>query len=296
MNLRLKFLALSFGMVMLAISLGIAVPACTKNNTPMKIGTNLWLGYEPLYLAQKQGLIDTHKSHLVEYTSASQVIRAYRNGVIDAAALTLDEALLLLENQFQPKIALVLDISNGADVILGQPGITRFEQLKHKRIGVEDSALGAYVLSRALEISHMRVDDVTVISMEMNKHERAFTHRDVDAVVTFEPVKSRLLAQSANVLFDSRQIAGEIVDVLVVDSQYYDKHPDNVTALKKAWFKALAYIHQFPLDAAVIMRSRQKLSIAEFNTAYKGIHFPDKAENDRLLDVANPSSDRKSVV
>jgi len=44
----------------------------------------------------------------------------------------------------------------------------------------------------------------------------AFKKRQVDAIVTFEPVKSELLSSGANILFDSHQIPGRIVDVLVV--------------------------------------------------------------------------------
>jgi len=258
----------------------------------MNVGTNLWLGYEPLYLASKNGYIKDDEVRLVEYTSASQVIMAYRNGVIDVAALTLDEALLLLENKFQPKIVLVLDISNGADVILGQPAITKFEQLKGKRIGVEDTALGAYVLSRALEINQMNITDVSVVSLEVDKHERAFLNNEVDAVVSFEPVKSKLLAANANILFDSTQIPNEIVDLLVVSENFYKNHTKDIAALKEAWFKALSYIHQHPQQAVQIMNNRQKLSPSEFSTAYSGIHFPDQEENNKLLS----SHEKKSLL
>jgi len=256
----------------------------------MKVGTNLWLGYEPLYLANKIGYLKDEQVRLVEYSSASQVLMAYRNGAIDFAALTLDEALLLLENKFRPKIVFVLDISNGGDVILGQPAITRFEQLVDKRIGVEDTALGAFVLSRALEINHMELSKVTVVPLEFDKHERAFLNREVDAVATFEPVKSKLLAKNANILFDSTQIPREIVDVLVVNEEYYVSHAKEVSQLKAAWFNAMKFINQNREDAVTIMNSRQKLSLEEFTKAYNGIHFPDEQENDLLLSPQHKES------
>lgn len=256
----------------------------------MKIGSNLWLGYEPLYLAAKNGYLDKKSAHLVEYTSASQVIMAYRNAAIDAAALTLDEALLLLENKFDPKIVLIFEISNGADAIISQPTITRIEQLKGKRIGVEDTALGAYLLSRAFEIHHLSLSDVSIVAMEPDKQAHAFTNQDVDAVVTFEPLKSKLLAKGANSIFDSSQIPHEIVDVLVVSQQYLAQHQDKVAAVKSAWFKALAYMKKHPEKAASIMRNRQRLSLQDFDNAYKGINFPDQKENHDLLDSAHSRS------
>lgn len=267
----------------------LCLPSCTPPDIPMKLGTNLWLGYEPFYLASKKDYLNSHQVHLVEYTSASQVIMAYRNGAIDAAALTLDEALLLQENQFNPKIILILDMSNGADAILGQPEITRFEQLKGKRIGVEDTALGAYVLSRALAINNMSLNDVSVVSLEMDKHERAFESGKIDAVVTFEPIKSKLLANSANILFDSTKIPNEIVDTLVVSQRYYQKHQKNIDAIRLAWFQALQFIKSNSQRAIDIMRTRQKLGFKEFKKAYSEIYFPNKMENSELL---NPNNDK----
>lgn len=98
------------------------VTAClSPPPSPVKLGTNLWPGYEPLYLAREQGYLSGDSVALVELLSASEVMRAYRNGAIDAAALTLDEVISLREAGLRPVIVQVADISNGADVILARP-------------------------------------------------------------------------------------------------------------------------------------------------------------------------------
>jgi len=73
---------------------------------PLRIGTNVWPGYEPLYLARELGYLDPRSVHLVEYPSASEVIRAFRNHAIEAAALTFDEVLLLTQDGFKPRVVL----------------------------------------------------------------------------------------------------------------------------------------------------------------------------------------------
>jgi len=74
-------------------------------------------------------------------------LNAYRNGIIDAAALTMDEVFTLQSEGLAPKIVLVLDISKGGDAILGRPGITTFKQLQGRRVGVENTALGPTFLA-----------------------------------------------------------------------------------------------------------------------------------------------------
>ena len=76
-------------------TLGVRKPAAYES--PILLGTNVWPGYEPLYLARSLGYWDDSSVKLVEYSSASQVIRAFRNDAIHIAALTLDEVLLLKE-------------------------------------------------------------------------------------------------------------------------------------------------------------------------------------------------------
>lgn len=50
---------------------------------------------------------------LVEFSSAFQAIQPFRDNLIDAAALTLDEVLLLLEAGERLKIILVMGFQGG---------------------------------------------------------------------------------------------------------------------------------------------------------------------------------------
>lgn len=269
----------------------VLVSGCDKHaatDHPLRIGTNVWPGYEPLYLARSQGYFDNTPIHLVEFNSATEVIRAYRNGAIEAAALTMDEVLLLEQNKLEPQVVLVMDFSNGADVILGQPGINNIKGLTGKRVGVESTALGAYTLSRALSRHDMTPLDIEIVQLPLNEHEEAFTTGKVDAVVSFEPVKTRLLKAGAKQLFSSSEIPGEIVDVLVVRKRYLQQHPDAVRTLTRQWFKSLAYLHKYPRQAADAMALRLGISPDELLVSFKEIHIPDQAENRQWLGGATP--------
>ena len=91
----------------------------------LRIGTNVWIGSEPLYLARELGRLDPKVVSLVEYPSASEVLRAYRNQAIDGMVISLDELFGLAADGLQPRIVLVVDVSNGADVVVGGPACAR---------------------------------------------------------------------------------------------------------------------------------------------------------------------------
>lgn len=260
-------------------------PACTPEpEPPLRVGTNVWPGYEPLYLARDLGYLEGSPARLVEYGSATDVARAFRNHAIEAAALTLDEVLQLADLGQEPRIVLAMDISHGADVILGHAGLQRLADLKGRRIGLESGALGAYMLTRALQLNTMKLEDVNVVPMPLSEQERAFFQYEVDAVVTFEPVRTRLLKRGAVRLFDSREIPGEIVDVLVVRRDVLERQPAAVQRLLRDWFRALAYLTAQPDDAMRRMAPREGISAAELRAALKLLHIPDLRENRRLLE------------
>lgn len=268
--------------------LALGVPLVHADG-PLRLGTNVWPGYEPLYLARELGYLGEGSVRLVEYLSASEVLRAFRNQSLEAAALTLDEVLVLLQNGIPVQIFLVTDVSHGGDVILARPEITRFEQLAGKRVGVEGGALGGYVLSRALDRHGLALDAIDIVHLEVHEHAAAYEAGRVDAVVTFEPVRTRLLAAGAKEVFSSREIPGEIVDVLVVHRRYASSHGDALEHLVQGWFQALVHLEQDPRDAARRMSERLRISPEAVLASYDGLGLPSREENLTLLEGPSAS-------
>jgi NitT/TauT family transport system substrate-binding protein len=265
------------------LGLGLLIAGCAQPQTPIRLGTNVWPGYEPLYLAQEIGQLDSRKVRLIGYPSASEVIRAFRNRSLEAASLTLDEALLLLDKGLPIKIILVHDISHGADVILARPHIEEVSGLRGRDIAVESSALGAYVISRALEKNNLSVDAVRIRHLDVNQHEAAYHSGEVDAVVTFEPFNTRLKELGAQEIFTSREIPGEIIDVLVVHEDIHETRLDDLKHLTRSWFSALEYIDAEPQKAATIMSKRLKISNEDVLASYQGMKLPTYDQNIAML-------------
>ena len=258
--------------------------ACSEPSTQaLRIGTNVWPGYEPLYLARELGYFNKDDIRLIEYTSASQVIKGYRNGLLDSAAVTLDEAIVLLEAGEDFRIILAMDESNGADALLGQSFIKSIEDLRGKRIGVEHTALGAYFLYRIVELTALDKKDITVVSQEVNQHVKAFKEKQVDAVITFDPARSEIIEYGGNVLFDSSKIPGEIVDVLIVRAEKLKLFEKNIDDLKQAWFKAVGNIQNNPNKYAKMIDKRMRVGEKNVMSMFDGLAFPDKEKNEFLL-------------
>jgi NitT/TauT family transport system substrate-binding protein len=254
----------------------------------MRVGTNVWPGYEPLYLARELGEYGDSEVRLIELPNTSAVIQAYRNGVVDAAAVTLDEALLLAQDRADFSIMLIMDYSHGGDVIMARPPIGSIKEIRGKRVGLENTGLGSYVISRALEIAGLSSEDITVVPVVVDEHERAYEEKRVDVVVTFDPVRTRLLAKGANQIFDSRRIPKEIVDILIVRNSFLEQQPQSVRRLLKGWFAALDMLNRLPDEAYGIMAKRLAITPQETKASYAGLLLPGLVENKEML-FGNPA-------
>lgn len=272
------------------VALLFLIGGCSREPvSPLRIGTNVWIGSEPLYLARELGHLPPEAASLVEYPSASEVLRAFRNQALDGMVISLDELLVLASDDLQPKIIAIVDVSHGADVVVGRDPLRAMADLKGKRVAVESGALGAFVLSRALALNAMQPSDVQIVHLESNEHPAAFAQGRVDASVTFDPFRTKMLGAGGSTLFDSSQIPGEIVDLLAVRASVLEKNPDAVKAVLAGWFKAIDYVKREPKDAARRMGVRQQTSGEKFLQTLQGLRFPSREENLAMIAGAKPS-------
>ena len=267
MNSRaIKFVVLLLSLLFLA--------ACSRDaEKPLRVGSNVWIGYEPVYLAREMGYFKGTDIHLIELRSATQVMDSLRTGNLEVAMLTLDELLTVMQDGVSLSVIAIMDISHGADVLLVRPGVT-LETLRGKRIGVENTALGAVVLEGALAKAGLTVEDIHIVPSRADDHEALYRKGKVDAVVSFEPMRTRLMKMGAQQIFDSSEIPNQIIDVMVVRTDIGDQHHQQLQKLIKSYFRGLDYLEKHPQEAIRQMAPRMHISAEELQQAYTGVELP----------------------
>ena len=272
------------GRIAAAVLAGVlAAPACVAPpQEPIRIGLNVWPPFELLYLAREKDFMAAEKVQvgLVDFSSYTGILRSYHQGNIDGFFASMNELLLAENFQDPPAMILVVDYSDGADALVVRDGITALSGLRGKRIAYEESALGSYVLERALEIGGLGAGDVEAVNRLPEEGEQDFRALKVDAVITYEPGVGKLVRQhGGRVIFSSREIPGEIVDALVVRRSVLESRPDEVRAMLRAWFRAVEFLKAEPRQAAAIMAQREHVTPEEFLESLRGIHILDLQEN-----------------
>ncbi len=270
---------------LLAISLAGWLVSCSSGPppAPLRVGLLVWPGYELFFLARDQGLYPDREIQLVSFRSPAEAVRAYRAGLLDAVALTLEYTIQIESEDPGQAIVLVIDASNGGDSLVARKGIDTLADLGGRRIGVEASALGVFFSRRMLEKAGLTEADVHLVPVDVGDQERAFHSGEVDALATFEPTRSRLLAAGAHELFNSRALPGQILDVLLVPDELIHHRAPALTRLARGWFAAQSRLAGDPSAAAAIMAPREKLSPSAFLAALGGLDLTTLGANRGFL-------------
>ena len=250
---------------------------CSDPSDNLRIGSNRWLGYGPLYIADDLRWLEPSGFRLLEYPSASGVLRAFRNGMLDAAMLTLDETLRLLAAGHDLEILLITNVSAGADVVYAMPPLRDPSDLAGARIGVETSALGAFFLAQILDRGGLTREQVSIVNLPVQEHRNAMREGTIDAVVTFSSEGPALLEMGARQIADSRDVPAEIIDVLVVDRQRVA--PPARRRLQALWHESLARWRHSPDYIDTVLMRRLGLDADALRLTREGLLMGDLALN-----------------
>jgi NitT/TauT family transport system substrate-binding protein len=256
---------------------------CSAPLPRLRVGSIVFPGYELLFVARELGLLDESRLRLIEMHSNTDTMRALATGRLEAAALTLDEAMTQRADGVDLRVLAVLDVSDGADVVLSRRPLASLSELAGKRIGVEDGAAGAVMLGALLDAAGLSPGMVVKVPMMLDGSVEAYRSGKVDAIVSAEPWAAQIEAEGGVRIFDSRAIPNRIVDVLVARADVLQSQGAALRQLLAGHFLALKLLREQPDKAARLMAARMELQAAEVLPTFRGLKLPDAAENRSLL-------------
>ncbi len=136
---------------------------------------------------------------------------------------------------------IVGDFSNGNDAIILK-GEGDLASLAGKPVHLVEVSVSHYLLARGLDsVGLSEADLARVVNTSDADMIAAFETDNVEAVVTWNPLVSAILEYpAATRLFDSAEIPGEIIDLMVVNTETLAANPDFGKALVGAWYEAMA--------------------------------------------------------
>lgn len=269
----------------------LLLSACSKQQEPLNLAGNSWLGYQPLYLIQTRNacpdcLLEVLPGQPLKITtlpSTTMVLRLLGAKKLDAAMITLDEAISFQSHTgIAICVAAVLSYSNGADAALVMPG---FDHTRTPlNVGYEETALGGYMLHRVVEELNWPAEKLGMHLTVPKNHVQALLQGQVDMVITYEPYISQLKKHGAQVLIDSKVLPGEIVDVLVVNQASWLQYRQLINSLMaNQWQQGVAALQNLSNTELMLLQQRVQLNADELTSALSGMQFISYSENQEFL-------------
>ena len=287
----LVILVLVAGFAWWQLSLRATKPA----GEPFRITMHLWPGYYHSYIAQEQGFFSDEEVNvelaLLEDVDAN--LQAFVDGKADAAFGLQSDAILLASQGLRLKIVYIADFSNGGDVVISKPNIRTVADLPGKTVSVDKlNSFNHVFLAELLRLHGLTEEDVNVVPVIASEVPAALREGRIDAGQTWEPYKSKALAEGNRLLATSADAPGIITDVLMVKTNVIEQREQDVRAVVKALFKALEFRRaNESLSYAIMSEATGVPPGALRDTIQGGNIFPDLEENKQaFINSQQPTS------
>lgn len=237
-----------------AMSVALLAPAVhAAEKKDFKVAWSIYVGWMPWGYASDSGIVKKWADkygiaiEVKQFNDYVESINQYTAGAFDAVSVTNMDALSIpAAGGIDTTAVIVGDFSNGNDAVIVKKG--ELADLKGTNVNLVEFSVSHYLLARALESVKLAEKDLKVVNTSDADMAAAFKTPDVTAVVTWKPVVSTILEdKSAKKVFDSSQIPGEIIDLMVANTETVKANPKFGMALAGIWYDTMAALEK---DAA----------------------------------------------
>ena len=222
----------------------------------LKLGHSTWVGYGPFYIARDKGFFKEEgiDVELIIMEDTPIKMGALMAGQLDLVASTADEFPIYMKPGIGLHYVLAVDNSKGGDGIVANKDIVDIKGLKGKKVAFEQGSVSQFFLNALLKDAGMTQADIEPVNMAATDAGVAFTAKQVDAAVTWEPALSQgAKAEHGKLLLSSADKPGLITDVVAATTDTIANKKDDIKGFVRAWYKALAFAKSNPDEANKIM-------------------------------------------
>ena len=266
---------------LLAVSilvLGLSGPQLLAKEK-FKVAWSIYVGWMPWPYAQESGILkkwaDAYDIDIeliqMDYIAS---VEAYVAKQVHACVMTNMECLNMPAASGVDSTALIVgDYSNGNDALLVRDNLA-LKDLRGGEISLVELSVSHYLLARALEKSGMSEEDIQIVNTSDSDIGPIFiSNKSQKAVVTWNPIVMEIeQTPGVSKLFTSADIPGEVIDMMVVNTQVVQDHPQLAKALTGAWYEVMGLMSKRGGQANAALEAMAKAaecSLTEYKAQLK---------------------------
>lgn len=257
--------------------------------TEVSIGTQPWIGYGPLWVADEKGF-DTDNGvdiKLVNFSTDADLESGFASGRFQAANNANNTLIRLADLDLDFKIVLMEDFSLDADAIVScNPEIRSIDDLEGAKVAFEEFSVSDVLFRYALNEAGIDFETIDYVPIPAADAGTAAVAGRVDVAVTYQPYLQAAVDEGENceIIYTAGENPGLISDALAINSEFAESDPEAVSGVLRAWGDAVDFYEQNPEEAQAIIAKNVGSKPDELASTFAGVELFDLQKSQDYLE------------
>lgn len=257
------------------------------------IAVDDWIGYAPL-VSNRMKKYMRAEGYVLECVNDGGDYKArfenIRDDKYDFVVATVDSYLLNAARlSFPGTMIAVLDESHGGDCMVAYTNevanLDSFKTARGFKIAYTSDSPSQHLLKSV--IAHFNVpalkkmrSDQKLETKDSSEALKLFREKKANVAILWEPNVSKALEiPGVGKILGTENTSKLIVDILVANRDFADKHPERVDLLLKTYFRVLKFYADNPEDLKKELHEEQKLPVDSIQKMLDGVAWVNLSEN-----------------
>jgi len=216
--------------------------SCSQNNQKeLKISTNPWIGYAPLFYAQEKGYLSDINMKLITNVSLAESTALYDVGKVDMITATQHEYYALQNSGHNIIPIILLDRSNGGDMVLSNKSINELQKADKIHAYLEIDSINAEVIEDFLKYYKLDKNKIEFINKDQSQiQDLRSNHQDTMIIVTYSPYDIQLKKHGFHVVASTQDMRSiMVIDAIYTSKKIYQTQKNRLKDLKNIIDKSI---------------------------------------------------------
>jgi NitT/TauT family transport system substrate-binding protein len=290
-----------FFLILLSIFLSFSFSSCSKNSHKekvLKIATNSWIGYAPLFYAKEKGYLKQNNIKLLMNVSLAEAAELYSIGKADMVTTTQHE-LYALQKDFDIIPTILIDRSYGGDMILSNKSISELQKASMITTYLEIDSINAEILQSFLKIYNIPVEKLNIINKDQAQIEDLKPEQnEAILIVTYVPYNILLQKRGFKVVTSTKDIQSIVViDSLCTSKKLYSNRFYQLKKLKAIVDQSIDEIMSNTKESYLLVKKYLgNLSYEEYLEGLKTIKWINKPSRELLERIEPMGYESKYII
>ncbi|MEN4743231.1 putative urea ABC transporter substrate-binding protein [Pantoea agglomerans] len=267
--------------LILSLTLLVSAPSFAAVKKEFNICWTIYAGWMPWGTISNEKIIDKWASkygikiHITQLNDYIESINQYTAGQFDGCTMTNMDALTIPAAGGIDSTALITgSFSDGNDGVVLKGANKKLSDLKGMSVYLPALSVSHYLLVRGLEKAGLQEKDVKVVNTSDADIVSAFGTSGVQAAVAWNPQLSVIKnTPQTTEVFSSSAVPGELIDMMVVNTETLKDNPALGKALTGAWFEMMAKMQAGDAQALSAMAADSGTDLAGYKSQLKTTHL-----------------------